>query len=729
MIDFSKPYNYEDIKFEIKHVKILNEKQEIIFEDNIEFPKDFDDNAAAIVASRYLCNNAKNKETSIKQMFDRVSSTITTWGVKQSYFGSDPELKKAQEFENKLKYFQIHKLFAFNSPVYFNVGTQEKVQSSACFILDVEDNMDSITELGKLEAKIFKKGSGVGVNLSTLRSSKEAVSGGGKASGPVSFLRAHDTLAGVIRSGGTLRRSAKLACLNIDHPDIEEFIDCKIFEEEKLSILRNSKISARPGYDLSDEVFFQNTNLSVRVNDEFMKAVINDEYWSTKYVQSGKVCKTYKAKDLLRKIAETSWKIADPGIQFHDTFNKWNTLANDGEIFATNPCSEFASLNNTSCNLASLNLMKFFTKNQNNEFEFNYELFKDVIETVITAQDILIDNSVYPNDKITINTKKYRNLGLGYTNLGGLLMWLGIPYDSDEGRNLAAAITALMTGIAFQTSAALAGRIGEFEGFKNNKESLYKVLKLHFENMLTLGESTGSALFHKIKRLAGIVWGDINNLINDKSAKFRNAQTTLLAPTGTVSFIMNSTTTGIEPEFSLVRYKRLTGSDGATIKIINPIVEECLINMGYDNSDIRQDLIKELLGESGKNTPSRFRTENDRKVFLTASPTPGTDLYIPYLGHVKMCAAVQPFLSGSISKTTNLPKDISVDEIYNLYIDAWKMGLKGITIYRDGSKNFQPLTTENNKLEQKNPEKLIRKKLPDERPAITHKFRIGSSDG
>jgi len=399
LMDFSKLYEYDDIKFENKHVKILNEKKEIIFEDNIEFPINFDDNSAAIVASRYLCNDSKNKETSIKQMFTRVSDTITTWGCHNKYFDSNPDLKKADEFNSKLRYYQIHKYFAFNSPVYFNVGLQEVPQSSACFILGIEDDMNSITELGKLEAKIFKKGSGVGSNLSVLRSSKESVSGGGKASGPVSFLRFHDVLAGIVKSGGTLRRSAKLSCLNINHPDIEEFIDCKLFEEEKLAILKKSGLTARDGHDLSDEVFFQNTNLSVRVTDDFMDSVEKDSVWNTKFIKSGKICKTYKARDLLKKIAETSWMIADPGLQFHDTFNKWNTLANVGEIVATNPCGEFASLNDTSCNLASLNLLKFFSRDKDNKIAFDYKTFEDVIRTVITAQDILIDNSSYPNDK------------------------------------------------------------------------------------------------------------------------------------------------------------------------------------------------------------------------------------------------------------------------------------------------------------------------------------------
>jgi ribonucleoside-diphosphate reductase alpha chain len=721
-MDFSKLYEYEDIVFENKYVKIINEKKEIIFEDNIEFPKDFDDNAAATVASRYLCNNSKNKETSIKQMFNRVSDTITTWGFYNNYFKPAEDLKEADEFNSKLRYYQIHKYFAFNSPVYFNVGLQEVPQTSACFILGVEDDMTSITDLSKLEAKIFKKGSGAGSNLSEIRSSKETVSGGGKASGPVSFLKSHDVLAGVIKSGGTLRRSAKLACLNIDHPDIEEFIDCKLFEEEKLSILRKSGLSARDGYDLSDEVFFQNTNLSVRVTDEFMKRVEKNSIWDTKFIKSGKVYKTYDAKYLLKKIAETSWKIADPGLQFHDTTNKWNTLANDGEIVASNPCAEFVSLNNTSCNLASINLIKFFSRDKNNKIIFDYKTFEDVIRTVIIAQDILIDNSSYPNDKITINSKKYRNLGLGYTNLGGSLMWLGIPYDSDEGRSLAASLTAAMTAVAYETSADLADKIEEFEGFEKNKTSLLKVLHQHYEALNNY--STITELDTEIKTFASNFWKRVI-----KRKHFRNAQVSLLAPTGTISFIMNSITTGIEPEFSLVRYKRLAGSDGSTIKIINPIVEETLRYLKYSEIEIPL-LIKELLGEGDLKIPSRFKND-DKKIFLTAAPIPGTNLCINYMGHIKMCAAVQPFLSGSVSKTINLSKDVTVDEIYNLYIQAWKMGLKGITIYRDGSKNFQPLTTDEKKslIESGRAVKLVRKKLPDERPAITHKFRIGGSDG
>jgi ribonucleoside-diphosphate reductase alpha chain len=718
---------YKGIEFEFKKVEIKSSTGDMVFSDKIEFPKDFDDNAAAIVASRYLCNDAKNKETSLKQMIDRVSNTITEFGLKQNYFiknydiGGDPD-PAMLEFNYKLKYYQMNRYFAFNSPVYFNIGVQEVPQTSACFILDVQDDMDSITQMGKLEAQIFKKGSGAGSNLSALRSSKESVKGGGKASGPVSFLKVHDCSAGVIKSGGTLRRSAKLACLNVNHPDIDEFIDCKLFEEEKLAILRKAGVKNRPGYDLADEVFFQNTNLSVRVTDEFMEAVLNDKDYSTKYIKTEKICKTYKAKDLLRKIAEVSHKIADPGIMFHDTFNKWNTLANDGQIVSTNPCGEFASLNNTSCNLAAVNLMKFFSRDKENNVVFDYKTYKDVISTIITAQDIIIDNSSYPSSDIRSKTISYRNLGLGYTNLGGLLMWLGLPYDSDEGRYLAAGLTALMTGIAYETSADLADKIGAFLKFEDNSSPFYNVLNQHskilhktFENVEFQKE-----YMNYIKIMCYDTW---NKVIGRN--KFRNAQVTLLAPTGTTSFIMNAVTTGIEPEYSLIRYKRLAGSDGATLKSINPIVEECLKNLDYSEKEI-PELVKELIEPDG-NTKTSFKN-NDRAIFLTAAPTSGTNLCIDYMGHVKMCAAVQPFLSGAISKTINLPKDATVDEIYNLYIKAWQMGLKGITIYRDGSKNFQPLSTENDK-KINTPMKLTRRKMPNERPAITHKFRIGSSEG
>jgi ribonucleoside-diphosphate reductase alpha chain len=720
---------YKDIEFEIKNVKITDQNNKIIFENQIEFPKDFDDNAAAIVASRYLCNDAKNKETSLKQMFDRVSTTITTWGLDLGYFDNKKDdLNELDEFCNKLKFYQMHRYFAFNSPVYFNVGLQELPQTSACFILGVEDNMDSITELGKLEAQIFKKGSGAGSNLSTLRSSKEPVKGGGNASGPISFLKAHDTLAGVVKSGGTLRRSAKLACLNIDHPDIEEFIDCKLFEEEKLAALRKAGIKNRPGYDLADEVYFQNTNLSVRVNDNFMDRVVKNKSWETISIKDGKIYKKYQARDLLRKIAEVSHKIADPGIQFDDTFNRWNTLANDEQIVATNPCGEFASLNNTSCNLASLNLMKFFSKNENNTIIFDGQTFEDVIKTVITAQDILIDKSNYPSLDIGLRTAAYRNLGLGYTNLGGLLMWLGLPYDCNEGRLIAAALTALMTGIAYKTSADLADKIGPFIKFEDNKSSFKNVIKLHHDAIKKLILENPTSLspnFANIINSCLSTWDKVSN-----RTKFRNAQVSLLAPTGTISSLMNAVTTGIEPEYSLIRYKRLAGSDGATLKYVNPIVEESLRNLGYSETEI-PELVRELIEPCGE-IATKFKNSYHRNIFLTAATSPGSNLCIPYMGHVKMCAAVQPFLSGAISKTINLPKECTVDEIYTLYIEAWKMGLKGITVYRDGSKNFQPLSTQDNKETKEKeivPTKLTRKKMPDERFAITHKFRIGSSEG
>jgi ribonucleoside-diphosphate reductase alpha chain len=593
-----------------------------------------------------------------------------------------------------------------------------------CFILSINDNMESITELSKTEAKIFKRGSGSGVNLSNLRSSKEEVSGGGKASGPVSFLKAHDVLAGVIKSGGTLRRSAKLACLNIEHPDIEEFIDCKIFEEEKLAVMRNNNIQNRTGYDLADEVFFQNTNISVRIPDDFMLRVITDQSWSTKYVKTGEIHKTYSARSLLRKIAKTSWKVADPGIQFHDTVNKWNTLGDTEVINASNPCSEFLSIDDTSCNLASINLIKFFEKPD--DYSFNSELFNNVIQNVIKAQDILIDNSEYPNEKITINSKKYRNLGLGYTNLGGLLMWLGLPYDSKEGRHIAALITAAMTGTGFNTSADLADKLGPFEEFEKNKHSFMKVLDRHFEEVQKLLIPDDTIRFsNKLIPIVETLVEYCKNIWNEvmKREIFRNAQISLLAPTGTISSIMNSITTGIEPEYSLVRYKRLAGSDGATLKYTNSIIPESLKNLGYSEIEIPK-IIDELINET-KSEKTLIKPEH-LDIFLTAANLPGTDKCINYMGHLKMCAAVQPFLSGAISKTINVPKDCTVDDLYNLYIEAWKLGLKGVTIYRDGSKNFQPLSTCN---ESNQHFELTRKKLPAERSAITHKFKVGNSEG
>jgi ribonucleoside-diphosphate reductase alpha chain len=676
-------------------------------------------------------------------MIDRVSDTITNWGIKDGYF----TVEEAEDFRFKLKYYQSHQYFAFNSPVYFNVGLHDKPQTSACFILKIEDNMESIFDIAKIESMIFKNGSGSGINMSALRSSKEPVSGGGYASGPISFLRAHDTVAGVIKSGGTLRRSAKLVCLNIDHPDIEDFITCKVRDEEKLNILRNNGITARPGYDLSDEVFYQNTNISVRLNNEFMKAVENDDVFWTKYIKTGEKCNKYKARDLLWKIAENAWSHGDPGIQLDDTFNDWNTVAKSERINATNPCGEFSFIDNSSCNLASINLLKFFENNY-----FDYKTLRDVVETMIIAQDILIDNSSYPTEEIKNNSIDYRPIGAGYTNFGATLMYLGLPYDSKEGRNIAAALTALLTGIAYQTSNLLATKLGAFKHFKKNKNSFYGVLRKHDNAVIKLDRTIPTI---QIMDLVKDVWNDIYSIVSNDGL-FRNATVSLLAPTGTISSLMLAATTGVEPEFALVRYKTLSGSEGATLKYVNPIIEQTLKNLNYREPDINS--IIEHIEEYGSVESCTLIKDEHIPIFDTSLAPKDCNRVIDYMGHVKMCAAIQPFLSMGMSKTINMPNNCTVEDVYNLFIQAWKLGLKGITIYRDGSKTFQVLNVDNKKVEtevkqenkQENKQLKIlrkifdpifkqknipkrdkdgRKKLPDVRPGLIRKFRIGSDEG
>jgi ribonucleoside-diphosphate reductase alpha chain len=719
---------YFGINFVPRKAEIISAEKKLLFSETVSFPDYYTDNSVNIVSSKYLCNTAKRKESSIKDMLDRVSEELGNWGFKDGYFENEEEKNK---FIYKLKYYQIRQYFSFNSPVYFNVGLLEKPQCSACFIIEIEDNMESIFEAEKTESVIFKWGSGSGMNLSSLRSSKEKVRGGGFASGPISFLKAHDIAAGVIKSGGTLRRSAKFAGLNVDHPDIEEFIICKRKEESKLKILRDGGFIPDDGTDLSDHAFFQNTNISVRVTDEFMKRVENDEDWWTKTVTTKENYKKYKARDLLWKVAEMAWDIADPGIQFHDTMNSWHTCPKGGTINSTNPCGEYAFLDNSSCNLASLNLTKFFKKNSTNgNIFFDIAEFKDVVNTVLIAQDIIIDNALYPTKKISKNSHDYRPLGLGYTNLGAALMWLGLPYDSIEARTLSSAITALLTAEAYKTSSIIAKKKGPFEKFEENKEYFYKILDKHYEyvsNLLTKNVNN-KEITQTLLDYAGESW---NELIKNRkeSSPFRNAQVTLLAPTGTISFFMGCDTTGIEPELSLVKYKVLSGQNGATIKIVNNIVKEALENLGY-SSDQSDEFIS-ILKEEGHLENSKLDRDH-LAIFDTSMAHSSGKRIIDYMAHLKMLAAVQPFVSGGISKTINLPGSVSVQEIFDLYIKAWKMGLKGVTVYRDGSKTFQPLKTNNRKVEMGDCSicnKTSRKRLPDERSALTHKFYINQTEG
>lgn len=739
---------YKDINWIEKRAIIYNKDNEPIFDEIVTFPDYFNDNSINIVASKYFQKTSEFKETDLRHLINRVSNTITKWGEEQNYFQNDEGTiyEDKNEFEYKLKYYQIKQYFAFNSPVYFNVGISDNAQTSACFILDVEDSIDSISNIIVTESRIFKKGSGSGMNISPLRSKFENISNlTGYASGPVSFMKVHDVSAGIIKSGGALRRSAKLVCMNIDHPDIFEFVECKKFEEEKLRLLRENKISARKGYELADEVFFQNTNISVTVTDDFMNRVLEDKTFDTKFVTNGKVHKTYKARDMLYKIAELAWECGDPGLQFHDTINEYNTCLEDGKIVSSNPCGEYMFLNNSACNLASINLMKFFRKEEG-KIVFDYDTFADVINTVITAQDIIIEKSSFPSDKIKENSHNYRPLGLGFSNLGSLLMFLGFPYDSDEGRLVTSHISALMTGCAYLKSSDLALKKGPFKNFERNKNSFYNVLRKHKDNLKKL-KYLKHPLFDDLREQTDYTWNNIEKNINDE-APFRNAQTTLLAPTGTISFLMGCQTTGIEPEFSHVKYKRLSNSESSTISIVSDEVKNSLKNLKYSNDDINE--IEKWIVDGKNINECECILDDHKKIFYTSNSC-YNNCVIPYQGHIKMLSAAQPFISGAISKTVNFTNNATVEDIFKCYIESWKLGLKGVAIYRDGSKSFQPLSTkkdndddefdaddiadmiEDGKLDlrmiQQLHSMLAERKLPNERPALNHKFSISGLKG
>jgi len=691
-------FPYKDIKFEKRLAKIKNKDGKIILEKEVYFPDYFSDNSVNIVTGKYLCNSAKNEEKSLTDMIDRVSDTITDWGWEQGYFKTKEE---NDEFNYNLKYFQVHQYCAFNSPVYFNIGLSEKPQLSACFILDVQDDMGSITDILKTESIIFKNGSGSGVNLSNIRASSEKVRSGGFASGPVSFLKTQDINAGEIKSGGTLRRSAKLACLDINHPDIEHFISCKSFEEKKLNILTAAGIKPYPGYDMSDHVFFQNTNFSVGVLSGFMDQVNTDGSIILTDRLNGASNKVIKAKELLMKIAKYAWIDGCPGLLFLDTINDWNTCSNTSTIISSNPCGEFVGLG--SCNLASINLLKFFSisdkldSNGSIDYElekikiinFDIETYEKVIKTLITAQDIIINKASYPTQKIEDDTKNYRALGLGFSNLHATLMYLGLPYDSDKGRYVASMLTSMMTATAYKQSADMADKIWSFCQYKKNKHCFKNILIKH-RNLHNVKAKSNKYLPNKwltcLTNQASVTW---DNLL--KREKFRNSQVTLVAPTGTTSFLMGCDTFGIEPEFALKKYKTLSASDGAEIEITNNTSTHALLNLGY-NPDVAAEIFCDL-----DNLEKSELKKEHLPIFDTAMKN-GNRVLTPY-AHINMMASVQPFISGAISKTINLPEECTIEDIYFLFTKAYEKGLKGITIYRNNSKNSQPLNT--NKAEDK----------------------------
>ena len=667
---------YDMVDWERRDARITNFRDgTVAFEQtDVEFPTTWSLNATNIVAQKYFRGTlgTAEREWSLRQVIDRVADTITEWGARDGYFVDTDE---AETFNAELKYLLVNQKVAFNSPVWFNIGVQGvPQQASACFILAVDDKMDSILNWYVEEGTIFKGGSGAGINLSRIRSSQELLKGGGTASGPVSFMRGADASAGTIKSGGKTRRAAKMVILDVDHPDVEEFIWCKAREEQKARVLRDA------GFDMdldgadSHSTQYQNANNSVRVTDEFMQAVVDDADWHLRAVTDGTILKTVRAKDLMRQISQATWECADPGMQFDTTINHWHTAANTGRINGSNPCSEYMHLDNSACNLASLNLLTFLPENT----EFDVEGFKAAVEVIFTAQEILVGNADYPTEPIGENARRFRQLGLGYANLGALLMALGLPYDSDEGRALAGAITGLMTGHAYATSAVTAARMGPFAGYAENEEHMLRVLDQHREKMADIDEELVPI---DLLSAAQQAWDQA--CATAAIHGVRNAQASVLAPTGTIGLMMDCDTTGVEPDLGLTKMKKLVG--GGTMTIVNQTVPRALRNLGYADAEVTAivdyiDREKSILGAPA------LKAEHIA-VFACSMG----DNAIHYSGHVRMMGAVQPFISGAISKTVNMPEDVTVEDVEQLHIDAWRLGVKAVAIYRDNCKVAQPL--------------------------------------
>ncbi len=719
---YTKPgvHPYDTVKWEKRAATITDHKGQVIFEQkNVEVPSFWSQTATNIVASKYFRGRlgTPGREASVKQLIGRVAGTIAEWGRHGKYFLDEEE---ATVFEAELTHALLYQMAAFNSPVWFNVGVEQRPQCSACFINSVKDDMRSIMQLAVTEGMLFKYGSGTGSNLSNLRSSREHLSTGGKASGPVSFMKGFDAFAGVIKSGGRTRRAAKMVILNADHPDIVEFIWSKANEEKKAWALIDAGYDASVDGEAYGSVFFQNANHSVRVTDEFVHSVLEDKEWKTRYITSHQLADTYKARDLMRQMAEAAYVCGDPGIQFDTTVNKWHPCPVSGRINASNPCSEYMFLDDSACNLASLNLMKFRTP----DGEFDVKSFEHAAGIIISAQEILVDNASYPTPAIEKNSHDYRPLGMGYANLGAFLMARGLPYDSDEGRDYAAAISALMSGRAYAISSLIAKRLGPFRGYSANEKPFLNVIDMHRTHAYKIPQP---GVPKELWDAAAKSWDDALSL--GERFGYRNGQISVIAPTGTIAFMMDCDTTGIEPDIALVKYKWLVG--GGMIKILNNTVPEALTQLGYSKSQASE--ILEYLEKHDTIEGAPHLELQHLPVFDCAFRPAKGARSIQYMGHVKMMAAVQPFISGAISKTVNMPKDVSVEEIAETYITAWKMGLKAIAIYRDGSKRTQPLTTSREKEKELKPAEVVykplRKKLPDERQAVTHKFTINGSEG
>ncbi|MDR2974064.1 MAG: vitamin B12-dependent ribonucleotide reductase [Propionibacteriaceae bacterium] len=716
---------YDEVVWERRDVVQTNWKTGLtVFEQRgVEFPDFWSANASTIVTTKYFRGalDTPQRENSLKTLIDRVVTTYRQSGVENGYFASEDD---AEVFADELTWMLLHQMFSFNSPVWFNVGTASPQQVSACFILSVDDSIDSILTWYREEGFIFKGGSGAGVNLSKIRASRELLSSGGTASGPVSFMRGADASAGTIKSGGATRRAAKMVILDIDHPDIEEFIETKAREEDKIRALRDAGFDMDIGGADISSVQYQNANNSVRVSDVFMRAVEMDAPFNLTARLDGHTIETVQARDLFNKVATAAWKCADPGIQYNDTINAWNTISNSGPITASNPCSEYMSIDNSSCNLASLNMMKFL----NSDHSFAADQFVAAVETVITAMDISICFADFPTEPIGVNTRKYRQLGIGYANLGALLMALGLAYDSDEGRAVAAAITSLMTGAAYRRSADLAAAVGPYEGYRLNAAPHQAVMRKHHSaNAALVVPPVGIAA--AVKQAASRQWDEV--VESGEIHGFRNAQASVLAPTGTIGFMMDCDTTGIEPDFALVKFKKMV--DGTSMQIVNSTVEQALGVLGYTPEQI-EDIIA-FIGHNGHVVGAPDLKPEHYAVFDCAV---GNRCIAP-MGHVRMMAAVQPFLSGAISKTVNLPDSATIEDIADVYMQGWKMGLKAVAIYRDNCKVSQPLSsskTTDKVTEAAAPEEKVRveyrprrRRLPRSRSGITRSFTVGGAEG
>src|SRR5579862_2101699 len=677
---FTRPKTkaYEDLKWVKRDSAIINPMtgQAVFEQKDVEFPDSWSLNAINIVAQKYFTGTpgTPGRETSLRHLIDRVADTVTRQGTQEGYFVSEAE---AEDFREELKYILATQRAAFNSPVWFNIGVPERAQqASACFILHVDDTMPAILNWYAEEGMIFKGGSGSGINVSTLRSSKERLGkSAGTASGPLSFMRGADASAGAIKSGGKTRRAAKMVIMNASHPDVEEFIWCKAIEERKARVLEQAGFDMTLDGKDSFSVQYQNANNSVRVTDEFMRAVENKDKWELRAVTTGKVIETIEATDLFRQIAEAAWECADPGMQFDTTVNRWHTTPNAGRISGSNPCSEYMHLDNSACNLASINLLHYL----NDDFSFDIEAFKHTVEVMFTAQEILVGYSEYPTKNITKNARAYRELGLGYANLGALLMAQGLPYDSDEGRAQAAAITALMTGHAYATSAKIAKVVGPFAGYHKDQDGMNKVLKMHRDEVKKIDPSLVS---EELLSAAAASWDEAVEL--GECYGVRNSQATLLAPTGTIGLMMDCDTTGIEPDLGLTKVKKLVG--GGTMFIVNQTVPRALKALGYNRAQV-EDIVNYIDVEKTIIGAPHLKDEH-----LSVFSCSMGDNAIHYMGHVKMMGAVQPFLSGAISKTVNMPEEVTVAEVEQLHMESWKLGLKAVAIYRDNCKVAQPLS-------------------------------------